>query len=135
VIPKYIPDRVKLQTINALLALKTETPDELLDKPSYTSPTSRLADIVKVPAPDILQRGKAFFDKTYGKVAVRIMDQMDHSGTEDLGITARLIYGHIVSNTSILSPVETTYVLIAGLVPQDVSSTTPSPAVYVRDAV
>ena len=46
---------------------------------------------------------------------------MELSGTEDLGAVAKLLYGHIVSNTTILSPVETSYVLIAALIPQDVS--------------
>lgn len=49
------------------------------------------------------------------------MGQMDRSGTEDLGLTARLVYGHVLSNTRILSPAETSFVLIAGLIPQDVS--------------
>lgn len=48
------------------------------------------------------------------------MRQMDQSGTEDLGIIARLVYGYIVSNTKILSAAETSHVLIAGLIPQDV---------------
>lgn len=49
------------------------------------------------------------------------MGQMDRSGTEDLGITARLMYGYILSNTNVLSPSESSFVLIAGLIPQDVS--------------
>ena len=48
------------------------------------------------------------------------MGQMDRSGTEDLGITARLMYGYILSNTSVLTAAETSYVLLAGLIPQDV---------------
>ena len=48
------------------------------------------------------------------------MGQMDRSGTEDLGITARLMYGYILSNTSVLSAAESSYVLLAGLIPQDV---------------
>lgn len=48
------------------------------------------------------------------------MSQMDRSGTEDLGITARLMYGHILSNTNVLSASETSFVLVAGLIPQDV---------------
>lgn len=47
--------------------------------------------------------------------------QMDRSGTEDLGLVARLMYGHILSNTRILSASETSFVLLAGLIPQDVS--------------
>ena len=56
----------------------------------------------------------------YGKVSKRVMSQMDRSGTEDLGITARLMYGYILSNTNVLSPSESSYVLLAGLIPQDV---------------
>ena len=47
---------------------------------------------------------------------------MDRSGTEDLGLVARLMYGYILSNTRILSPSETSFVLLAGLIPQDVRS-------------
>lgn len=51
------------------------------------------------------------------------MGQMERSGTEDLGLVAKLMYGYVLSNTGVLSPVETSYVLIAGLIPQDVSDT------------
>ena len=46
---------------------------------------------------------------------------MDHSGTEDLGVVARLVYGHLLSNVRILSAAETSFVLIAALIPQDVN--------------
>lgn len=46
---------------------------------------------------------------------------MERSGTEDLGLVAKLMYGYVISNTGVLSPVETSWVLIAGLIPQDVS--------------
>ena len=48
------------------------------------------------------------------------MGGMDRSGTEDLGLTARLMYGYILSNTNVLTAAESSYVLIAGLIPQDV---------------
>ena len=48
------------------------------------------------------------------------MGQMDRSGTEDLGLTARLLYGYILSNTAVLTPAESSFVLMAGLIPQDV---------------
>ena len=48
------------------------------------------------------------------------MGQMDRSGTEDLGLVARLLYGYILSNSRILCPSESSFVLIAGLIPQDV---------------
>ncbi|KAK6080182.1 carboxymuconolactone decarboxylase [Seiridium cupressi] len=109
------------KTINSLLSLKQVTPEELLDEPGSPSPTGRPKDVYEVQSSEILERGRSFFDKIYGKIAKRIMGQMDRSGTEDLGLAARLVYGHILSNTSILSPTETSFVLIAGLIPQDVN--------------
>ncbi|KAL8813594.1 MAG: hypothetical protein Q9223_000237 [Gallowayella weberi] len=110
------------QSINALFALKRVTPPALLDEPLAYSPTKRSVELYDIPASRILQRGQSFFDQIYGKVSARVMGQMDRSGTEDLGITARLMYGYILSNTSVLSPAESSFVLIAGLIPQDVRS-------------
>ncbi|MCJ1477498.1 hypothetical protein MMC13_006170 [Lambiella insularis] len=109
------------KAINALFSLKTVTPSTLLDEPLAFSPTSRPAEVYDVPPSRILHRGQTFFDKVYGKVSKRVMGQMDRSGTEDLGITARLMYGYILSNTSVLSAAESSYVLVAGLIPQDVN--------------
>ena len=92
-----------------------------MDEPLGYSPTTRPVDVYDVPSSTVLHRGQAFFDQIYGKVAKRVMGQMDRSGTEDLGITARLMYGYILSNTNVLSAPESSFVLIAGLIPQDVS--------------
>lgn len=75
----------------------------------------------EVPSSKILDRGQRYFEKVYGKVSKRIMGQMERSGTEDLGLTARLMYGYILSNTKVLNPAETSFVMIAGLIPMDVS--------------
>lgn len=112
------------KTINALLALKTVTPAILLDNPVTHSPTSRAAEIQEIHPSTILHRGEVFFDKLYGKVSKRVMDQMNFCGTEDLGVTARLIYGYILSNTSVLTANESSFVILAGLIPQDVGSAT-----------
>lgn len=109
------------RAINSLLALKAITPPHLIDEPMGYSPTSRPVDIYDVPSSQILHRGQVFFDKVYGKVSKRVMSQMDRSGTEDLGLTARLIYGYILSNTNVLSPAETSFVVISALIPQDVN--------------
>ena len=77
------------QAINALLSLKTATPPSLLDDPLTSSPTSRSIELYEMPASQIMHRGQTFFDKIYGKVAKRVMGQMDRSGTEDLGIASR----------------------------------------------
>ena len=109
-----------LQTINALLAMKNVSSGHLLDDPLGFSPSSRPVELYDMPSSHILQRGEQFFDTVYGKVAKRVMGQMDRCGTEDLGLTARLMYGYLLSNTSILSAAESSFVLIAGLIPQDV---------------
>ena len=57
------------------------------------------------------------------------MGQMDSSGTEDLGIIARLMYGYVLSNEAVLGPKETSFVLVSGLIPQDVSRWILIPAV------
>lgn len=111
------------QSINALFALKRVTPQSLLDQPLEYSPTKRSLELYDVPTSRILQRGQTFFDQIYGAVSKRVMGQMDRSGTEDLGITARLMYGYVLSNTNLLNPAESSFVLIAGLIPEDVSST------------
>lgn len=49
------------------------------------------------------------------------MGQMERSGAPDLGLLARLTYGYVLSNTDLLTPAETSFVLIASLIPQDVS--------------
>lgn len=109
------------KTINALFALKEATPANLRDEPLGFSPTARTVDLYTTQASTILQRGQKFFDQVYGKVTSRVMGQMDRSGTEDLGLLARLEYGYILSPTGVLSAAETSYVVLAALVPQDVN--------------
>lgn len=103
-----------------MLALKAVTPEALLD--AGVTPSIRYKDVHEVPPQEVLQRGQTFFEKIYGKISRRVMGQMDRSGAEDLGLMARLMYGYVLSNTSILSPAETSFVMIASLIPQDVSS-------------
>ncbi|KAL1619310.1 hypothetical protein SLS56_010148 [Neofusicoccum ribis] len=108
------------KVINAILALKKTTPDHLLDEPGVPSPSGRAAEIYDTPSLSILERGQRFFEGLYGKVSKRVMGQMDRSGTEDLGLTARLMYGYILSNEKVLDAKETSFAAIAGLIPQDV---------------
>lgn len=117
------------KTINALQALKQAVPQSLWDEPPTTtsssscsrSPTGRRHDIHHTPTDQVLARGQAFFDKCYGKVATRVMDALDHSGTEDLGLAVRLTYGYVLSPVGVLNERDTSFVMIAGLIPQDVS--------------
>lgn len=80
-------------------------------------------DLYDIPTSAVLHRGQVFWESIYGKVAKRVMGQMDRSGTEDLGLVARLMYGYLLSGTNILTQAETSFVLIAALIPQDVSPT------------
>lgn len=96
------------KTINALFAMKGVTPKHLFDEPTV-SPSNRTNDLYKAPVSQIMQRGQEFFDQVYGKVTGRVMGQMDNSGTEDLGLLARLEYGYVLSPVGILNAPETSY--------------------------
>ncbi|KAK2602691.1 hypothetical protein N8I77_009201 [Diaporthe amygdali] len=109
------------KTINALQELKKVVPPGCFDEPHGESPTNRRRDIYETPAPQVLQRGRRFFDECYGKVAGRVMTSLDYCGTEDLGLAVRLAYGYVLSTTEVLSEAETSFVMIAGLIPQDVN--------------
>lgn len=109
------------QTINALQELKKAVPVNLADEPNGDSPSHRRQDVYETPTIKVLDRGLAFFGNCYGKVAERVMTSLDYCGTEDLGLAVRLTYGYVLSTTAILSEAETSFVMIAGLVPQDVS--------------
>lgn len=109
------------RTINSLLSLQRATPPYLLDPPMQPSPTGRSLELNALSSSPTLHRGSQFFANTYGKVAARVMGQMDRCGTEDLGLSARLIYGYLLSNETVLARKETSFCLIAGLIPQDVN--------------
>ena len=61
------------------------------------------------PSNAVMARGAKFFERVYGKVTNRVMGQMDRSGTEDLGLLARLEYGFVLSPGGVLSPKETSF--------------------------
>ena len=109
------------KTINALFALKGVTPQQLQDAPLGKNPSGRAVDLYTTPPSVIMQRGLRFFEQVYGKVTNRVMGQMDRSGTEDLGLLARLEYGYVLSPSLILTPAETSFVVLASLIPQDVN--------------
>ncbi|KAJ4263167.1 hypothetical protein NW762_006789 [Fusarium torreyae] len=110
------------KTINALMSLKSATPEDLLDETGVEdAPSTRHRDIYETSPSQVLERGQTFFNNIYGKISRRIMGQMDRSGAPDLGLLARLTYGYVLSNTDVLTPAETSFVLIASLIPQDVN--------------
>ncbi|KAI9771879.1 MAG: hypothetical protein M1840_001649 [Geoglossum simile] len=108
------------KAINALLSLKSATQPSLLDPPATTFP-SRTTESSTTPPSHFFLRGQHFWDTTYGKISHRVMSQLDNAGTPDLGFTARLMYGYLLSDTNVLTPAESSFCLLAGLIPQDVN--------------
>ncbi|KAG7417804.1 Uncharacterized protein Forpe1208_v004067 [Fusarium oxysporum f. sp. rapae] len=108
------------KSINALMSLKSATPEDLQDE-TGTGTSIRHKDIYDTAPTQVLERGQAFFEAIYGKISRRIMGQLDRSGAPDLGLLARLTYGYVLSNTDVLTQAETSFVLIASLIPQDVN--------------
>ena len=104
------------------MSLKSATPEDLLDEAGTDAASPRHKDIYDTQPTQVLQRGQSFFESIYGKISRRIMGQMERSGAPDLGLLARLTYGYVLSNTDLLTPAETSFVLIASLIPQDVST-------------
>jgi hypothetical protein len=92
-------------TINALHALKSVAPPELLDLPS---PTARAEGGVSYA------QGEQLWDSIYGKVGPRVMSALRRS-YDDLGTVARLVYAGVLADESVLGRRETGWVLVAGL--------------------
>ena len=141
----YIAHDLTSQVINALISLHHATPPRL--QPPGDAPSSRDVDLTHSPT-HVLDRGDALFAQIYSKVAPRVSSQMSLA-CPDLYITARIMYGYLLSGGSetlgtgdirsstpgqsemeddpelmILKrtdKAETSFVLIAGLVPQDVN--------------
>lgn len=107
-----------------MLALKRGTPIDLQELPSTTEPSSsrRSADFINVPASEVFERGKSFFDTVYGSNSDKLMKIMDLSGTPDLGASGRLMYAYFLSNTNILNGKETMFVTMTGMLVIDVST-------------
>ncbi|KAI9806626.1 MAG: hypothetical protein M1825_006083 [Sarcosagium campestre] len=124
---KSVPIGGLPKAINALNTLRANTPPDLLDLPSpgAQAPASclprRRAELEATTPAEVLMRGQLFFDAVYGKVSERVMAQMDECGTDDLGAVARLLYGYVLSNVKLLGPLETSLVILAALVAQDVN--------------
>lgn len=107
------------QAINALNLLKKSTPAHILAAPSPTQ--RRLShNAPDVTSAQIIARGNTFFDRVYGKVSRRVMGSMRNS-YDDLGVVAELMYGHVFSNIEVLGERDTSLLLVAGLIPQNVN--------------
>lgn len=81
------------------------------------TPTAR-----SVPTLDplALPKDDPFFAHLYGKITSRVSSALTTSYI-DLGLYARVAYAYLLGNTNVLSPKETSFVIVAGLIPQDVN--------------
>lgn len=99
------------KAINSLMQLKNATPKELREVELQRDP--KVAQNSEI--------GAEFFDQVYGKISKRVMGQMS-TAYPDLGYYAlNHVYAPLLSYTGILGPKETSLVVIACLVPQDVN--------------
>ncbi|KAF5097533.1 hypothetical protein D0Z00_002365 [Geotrichum galactomycetum] len=104
------------RTINSLTQLKNVTPQELREtrvlRPVHTPPP-----VAGAPA----EVGADFFSKVYGKITKRVLGQLS-TAYPDLGwYTIDHVYDPLLSFTGVLSAKETSLVVIACLIPQDVN--------------
>ncbi|ODQ66108.1 hypothetical protein NADFUDRAFT_51376 [Nadsonia fulvescens var. elongata DSM 6958] len=103
------------KSINSLIQLKTATPSELRETEIHRQHN---------PSPNYLleeQRGGEFWRKTYGKVANRVYEQMNAASPDLATWALNHVYAPLLSYTDILTPKETSFVVIACLIPQDVN--------------
>ncbi|KAK6540535.1 hypothetical protein TWF694_009326 [Orbilia ellipsospora] len=91
--------------------------------PSSSSPPSPISSSpITNPTLPFLNRGSQFFNTLYGpKISKKVLTNLQKS-SPDLQILATWIYALILSESSVLSPKETSFALIAALVPQDVNA-------------
>lgn len=101
------------KAINALTQLKSVTPPELRET-SVKRPPLHSIEAMELA-------GAQFFDQVYGKISKRIQGQLN-SAYPDLAVYAvHSVYGSLLSFTDVLSPKETSLVVVACLIPQDVN--------------
>lgn len=99
------------KTINSLTQLKNVTPIELRE----TKVQRDFGQTVDV------NKGAAFFDQVYGKISGRIFNQLSTAYPDLAHYTVGHVYGPLLSFSKILSPKQTSLVVIACLIPQDVN--------------
>lgn len=106
------------KAINSMMILKDNTPSNLLrskDQPNR-SPIRKFEDYK-----EIQERGINYWNKVYTKISGRVINQMS-SSYPDLWVYAlQDVYSPLLSYCDVLSSKETSLIVIASLVPQDVN--------------
>jgi alkylhydroperoxidase/carboxymuconolactone decarboxylase family protein YurZ len=99
------------KTINALTHLKNVTPTELRE----TSLQREFRQTIDV------NKGAAFFDQVYGKISSRVFNQLSTAYPDLAHYTIGHVYAPLLSFSNVLGPKQTSLVVIACLIPQDVN--------------
>lgn len=106
------------KAINSLTQLKHATPMELRE-PGNTPLRAAQPDVAASSDSD--SRGEMFFDQVYGKISARVKGQMSQAYPDLAHYALAHVYAPLLSYTGVLGPKETSLVVVACLVPQDVN--------------
>ncbi|KAH3681419.1 hypothetical protein WICPIJ_007617 [Wickerhamomyces pijperi] len=107
------------RVINSMMILKSNTPHPLRS-PSTASP-SHSRDF-KLSYDQNTENGKKYWDTVYkGSLSSRISQQLESASRDLWGYTLTNTYGVLLSYSEILSPKETSLLILCCLIPQDVN--------------
>lgn len=97
------------RVINGLTELKQATPSEL-----------RATELLREDKRDYSKEGEDLFARVYGKITRRVHGNLKAAYPDLDWFVQNFEYGPLLAHTSILDPKETSLVIIAALIPQDV---------------
>lgn len=104
------------KAINSMMILKNSTPIEFQTKGNNREKIKNWEDYQQVQ-----KRGKEYWNKVYTKISSRVENQMSSSYNDLWTYTIEDVYSPLLSFNEILTPNETSLVVIASLIPQDVN--------------
>lgn len=97
------------RVINGLTELKQVTPSEL-----------RATELLREDKRDYSREGEELFAQVYGKITRRVHGNLKAAYPDLDWFVQNFEYGPLLAHTSVLGPKETSLVIIAALIPQDV---------------
>lgn len=104
------------KAINSLMELKSVCPERLLETKQLRN-TSTDSDAIE----EERQRGNNLWRKVYNKISYRVKSQMETSYPDLWFYAINHVYAPLFSFTDVLSAKETSLVVVACLIPQDVN--------------
>ncbi|KAH3668282.1 hypothetical protein OGAPHI_002036 [Ogataea philodendri] len=105
------------KAINSLMILKETTPKALrASQEPNRPPTSSFAAFESEQA-----RGMQFWKTIYSKISNRVITQMSSSYPDLWSYTIQHVYSPLLSYSGVLTPQETSLIVISCLIPQDVN--------------